>query len=180
MSANSPLVTRYIVLKQKAVHYLMCQKDAPSFNDKTKGFYLYRAGDLEEIQVLVIHDSKTHEILNLTQLTKENQQYQQILNGIKWPDDKDTEVKLDEELVQFITLSCQHPYTCTTIPHEHRPEIGAIHTALVDLHHKRKPLLREDGRNRTYFISTTDAVAEVDENYMLEVTPDKPKSTSFY
>ncbi len=89
------------------VYKLMCQKDEPYPGYIEKGFYLYRSGNPEKIYALVSHNGYRRETLNLTDLAEGHMQYQEILKSIEWPEDKNTDVKLNDELVKFIISSCQ-------------------------------------------------------------------------
>ena len=95
------------------VHQLMCQKDEPYSSYREKGFYLYRAGNPEKIYALVSHNGYRCETLNLTDLAEGHMQYQEILKKIEWPEDKNTNVKFNDELVKFIISSCaNHIQNC--------------------------------------------------------------------
>lgn len=105
-NAINSLMKKYTFLD--CIHQLMSKEGIPNPDRKIAGFYLYR--QKSEVHVLVIQNKHTYETLNLTRLAKNNQQYKDILNKIEWTINRDTEVRLDDKLVELLVSSCKYPH----------------------------------------------------------------------
>lgn len=85
-------------------HYLLCDREQPDIQKLSRGFYLYKGKTSEDVFVLVVHDKRHHEILNLSQSCQGNI----LIDSLEWPDSGHIKITLASELVGLILSKCEH------------------------------------------------------------------------